>query len=492
MPVPLTQIPDNLLVPGNYQEIDNSLAGSQSDVKRVLVVGIKSVAGVALANKAIAISSKDSGNTQLGDGSPAAVMVANMLELNKTEELWALPLAENPIGIAAVKKIAVSIDTLQPGIAVRYFAGIKVSIGVSAADTDAIIATKLLAAVNAAEGMPGEASIDPAHLNEVLWTCKVKGEVGNFNDITAGLFGETDPAGLTLTVSTVTSGAGNPSLSAALASLGDIRYHFIISDLVDTASLSAWSLDLTDRYSATRQIGGRLFLALSGIAGDATTVGSMIAQAENTNNPHIALVSRGKNPQSPAVWAARIAAVAIRALADDPSANTQGIAVPGLIATDHHDFDTRQKLLESGVLTWKVDTIGTVLIERLVTSYTEAASGSRDTSYLDIQVVETVDAIRTHINAEVARTYKQWKLASTNENFGSGSRVMTTSVFQGFLVSLYQQVFIQEKQWCQDLESYKESLIVEVKAGTKNRLQYQHRPVLIGQFLISAGLNQFK
>jgi phage tail sheath gpL-like len=69
---------------------------------------------------------------------------------------------------------------------------------------------------------------------------------------------------------------------------------------------------------------------------------------------------------------------------------------------------------------------------------------------------------------------------------------MTPGVFRSFLADLYQSVFIQEKQWCQDFEAYKASLLVEVMAGSKTRLQYRHQPVLIGQFLTGAGLLQFK
>jgi phage tail sheath gpL-like len=53
-------------------------------------------------------------------------------------------------------------------------------------------------------------------------------------------------------------------------------------------------------------------------------------------------------------------------------------------------------------------------------------------------------------------------------------------------------IFIQEKRWCQDFDGYKDSLIVEVKAGSKTRLEYSHQPNLIGQFYIGAGLLQFK
>lgn len=485
-----TQIPDSLLVPGQYQEIDNSLAGQAGEVKKVLVVDLKSSTGTAVAGQVIPINSADQARTQLGEGSPAALAAINFLEVNKIESLYVLPLAELVAGVAAVKKITITTGVISANVLTRYIGGIKVQISIAAADTPATIAANLVAAINATKDMPAEASV--SGVDALLLTSLVKGEIGNQIDVAAGLYGEADPVGVTLVVTSQTLGAGNPDVTAALAALGDIRYHYLTTTLADQANLTAFSTDLDSRYSATRQIGGRLFVVLSGLVGDAITAGTMINAAAGVNSPHVVLVPRGRNPHHPATWVARFAAYAIRRLADDPAANTQGIGIVGLVATDRYDSTTREKLLEVGIATWKIDSTGGVLIERLVTSYTENSAGSRDTSYLDVQVVETVDAVRTTINQTAFKRFQTWKLASTEENFGGGAKVMTPAIWKAFLVEMYQQVFIRDKQWCQDLATYKDSILVEVVTGSKTRLNYRHTPVLIGQFLISAGLNQFK
>jgi hypothetical protein len=69
---------------------------------------------------------------------------------------------------------------------------------------------------------------------------------------------------------------------------------------------------------------------------------------------------------------------------------------------------------------------------------------------------------------------------------------MTAGVFRSFLAETYQEVFIKEKQWCQDFEGYIKSIEVEVKKGSKTRLEYSHEPNLIGQFYIGAGLTKYK
>jgi len=250
--------------------------------------------------------------------------------------------------------------------------------------------------------------------------------------------------------------------------------------------VAALAAELDDRFTATRQIGGRAFVAVSG------DIEAALERVSAVNNPHIVLVPRMENPQMPGEWAARWCAAAGRVLADDPAANTHGLAVPGLSSEKELDLDDRQALLMAGVATFRTDAMGNVLIERLVTSHTENADGGRDTSFLDIQVPETVDAVRTHINAEARRRFGRWKLASTDENFGSGAKVMTAGVFRSFLCELYQEVFVKQRRWCQDFDGYKDSIVVGLKPGSKTRLEYSHSPNLIGQFYIGAGLLQFR
>ena len=485
MPIPFKQIPLNLLVPGQYGEIDNSEAGTQGDVKRVLLVGYKLNSAPAATGKPVQVLSAARAAQLCGHGSPLAIMAGAFLELNKIEECWLLPVDEPEAGTAWEKTFTVSAENAGAGAVEIVINGKTIYAAVSAGTLPAGIAAAIAARINSEENLLAEASCDGP---EITVSATVKGTVGNLNTVTIGA----SAPGVSITAGATVPGTGVAELKDLYAGLGGTRYHYFVSHFDDILNVKDLSAELEDRYSALRQIGGRAFIALSGEVGSVTEEGSILAQAAGVNSPHIVFIPRLENLQLPGEWAARFAAVAIRRLADDPAANTYDMQVPGLSAGKEVDFYTRQKLLESGVSTWRLDPSGNVLIERLVTSYTENTDGGRDTSYLDIQVTETVDAVRTYINAEAKKRYKDWKLASTEENFGTGSRVMTPGVFLSFLADLYQSVFIQEKQWCQNFEAYKNSIIVETMPGSKTRLQYRHKPDLIGQFLIGAGLTQFK
>jgi phage tail sheath gpL-like len=489
--IALTQIPDSLLVPGHYEEIDSSLAGTTEDVKRVLVVDLMG-AGTATPGGVVRVSSEGRSKTLLAAGSPADQLCRGFLAVNKVEELWALPIKADATWTKTKKKIKVSVTTTEAGTLVRYIGGLKVQTALTANQAKDKVASALVAAINSVVGMAFEASVDTESTDSVILEAVVAGPWADDIDIASGLYGEVDPSGVTLEVSTVTNGAGSPDLATILKATGETRYHYILTTLASQAEVATFESDLADRYVATRQLGCRAWVPLSGDVGDETTAGSMIKQAQPVNSSHVILVPRGNNPQSPALWLTQIAGRAIRSLAEDPASNTEGIEATDLVATESYSPEVRQSLLLAGIATWKVTSSGTVVIERLVTSYTENTDGDRDTAYLDVQIVETADAIRTYRNALAAKRFKGWKLASTDENFGAGSKVMTASLWKAFLVEVYGDVFIKDKAWCQDLASYKDSVVVQLKTGSKTRLEYRERPTLIGQFLQSSGLMQFE
>ena len=488
MAVPFKQIPANLLVPGQYQEIDNSLAGGQGDIKRALMIGYAGAGGEAPTGVAANVMSAQKAHKLFGYGSPAALMAAAFLGLNTVEELWVLPIPEPEAGTAWKKGFTVAAENAQAG-AVSIVINGKTYAAAVAKDAEAAeIAAAIVARINSELTLPVTAETDADNEAKLYISANVKGITGNNNSASIAAAA----SGVNVSENDTQAGTGVTEIAPFLAALGETRYNFIASDFADAVNITACADELESRYSAMRQIGGRMYIPLTGELGDKSTPGSMLNNAGEVNSPHIVLIPCSDNPDLPCVWAAAWCAAACRILADDPAANTYDIKVSGLLGGVEFNAQERQKMLEAGIATYRLDTTGNVLIERLVTSYTENTDGGRDTSYLDIQVVETVDAVRTYINAEAKKRFKDWKLASTSENFGSGAKVMTSAVFRSFLAGLYSDVFVKEKQWCQDFDNYKKSIIVEVKAGSKTRLEYGHQPNLIGQFYIGAGLLQFK
>ncbi len=484
MAIPFKEIPAGLLVPGQYQEVDMSLTGGGSNKKIALCIGQMRETGAAEEGREYIITAEADGRRLFGEGSDLALMLESFLEQNKIEELRAIGLKDKSDGAVVIRKITFETENLKTGTVPLYINGINVSFGVSAQDSLAQLRNKALAAVNSKRNLCVEAAAGSSD-GELLLSHVHKGETGNTLDVRFSLFSEALPEGLSAAIASQTPGSGNPDISTAIRGMQEIRYNYILCSIHDAANMLKLEAELDRRYTAMVQKGCRLFIALSG------TETEMTGYADaGRNNPHISVLARGLNPESEAVWLGRGAGIIIRRLADDPAANINGEKLK-LIASHALAFDSRQRLLEKGISTYTVGADGLAYVERQVTMYTEDKDGNRDTAYLDIQIPETINAIREHINKRCAKEYAGYKLSRTNENFGAGSKVMTPSLFKSFLLATYQQDFIQGKQWYQNFKDYKETLIVSASQEQgKTRIDYRHRPELIGQFMIAAGLLQ--
>ncbi|MDR3249390.1 MAG: phage tail sheath protein, partial [Treponema sp.] len=321
----MKQIPNNLLVPGQYEEIDNSLAGAQGDIKKVLLVGYKTATAPAVTGKPLQVLSWTKAAEQAGYGSPLAIMAEAFLSINKIEECWILPVAEPETGSKWQKPFTLAVTTAGAGYVDIIVNGKILSAPVSAGAAADEVAAAIVARINSEDNLPVEAAAEDSI---VTVASTVKGQVGNQNTVSM----ISAASGVSIENGDPIPGVGAAEVKSLYAGLGGSRYNYFVFDFDDTANIQDLAAELEDRYSALRQIGGRAFIALSGDVGSATEAGSILAQVEAVNSPHILLVPRLNNPQLPCEWAARFAAAACRILADDPAANTYDVQVNGLEA----------------------------------------------------------------------------------------------------------------------------------------------------------------
>ena len=264
----------------------------------------------------------------------------------------------------------------------------------------------------------------------------------------------------------------------------DFAFNWLVYPGDKLAQIQAIEAELEQRYNVKRQIGARCFYARSGAAADIVSFG------KSRNSPHMSLLPLQKGADK-VKWLARWAAALTKLLANDPSTSLNQTKITGLSGSDVFTFSERNNFLNSGISTWISDRSGAVYAERVITNYTETPEGVTDSSYLDIQVPETLDAIRRTINSETRKRYANAKLLSDGTPVEPGQIVVTPAGFRAFLLSLYERIFIAQKLWCQDSDTYKASLVVQINADDKNRLDYEHQPLLVGRFDIAAGKMYF-
>lgn len=484
-------IPANVRVPLFYAEMDNSAASYFSQSVRTLIIGQKLAAGVAPADVPILVSRTDAALTQFGIGS----MLARMHEIYRANdsfgEVWCLPLDDNGAGTAATGTLVITGPAGASGVLNLYIGAQRVQVAIVAADTADTIAAAIAAAINADTTLPVTAAVVT---NTVTLTARHKGTLGNGIKLQLnyrGLAGgETTPTGVAVAITAMSGGAGDPSLTAALAALGDEPFDFIIMPYSDSTSLDALKTlmnDTTGRWAYNRQIYGHVYTAKADAFANLVTLGA----ARNDQHATIAGYETGV-PNTAWDYAAAYGARNAVFIAADPARPTQTGELIGILpapAGSRFIMTERQTLLNNGIATSYFGG-GAVRIERAITTYQKNSFSIADPSYLDSETLHTLAYIIRRLRSVVTSKYARHKLANDGTRFGAGQAIVTPSVVRGELLSLYADM--EEAGIVENAKAFAENLIVERNADDPNRLDVLLPLDLVNQLRIFAVLAQFR
>lgn len=477
----------SLRKPGVYSEIDNSKAvsGPQAVSYRRLLVGQKLAVGTAAPNVMVRVTSPAQGDTLFGAGSMLAGMIRAVFAIDTYTELQVLPVLDNAAGVAATGTLAFTGTATASGTIALMIAGRAVSVGVISGDTAAAVATATAAAINASSDMPVTAAAATA---AVTLTSRHKGEAGNTIDARVNYYtGQILPSGVTLAITAMAGGTGNPSLAVPLAALGDEWLHTWALPYTDAATLATVKTELNSRYAWNREIEAHAFVAARGSQGSLATLG------DSHNNEHLVITMANSEPMPAYEKAAETMAIAAYYAAIDPARPIQNLAYAWCLppaAADRFTNQERNLLLFDGIATTKVLTDGTMVVERLITTYRTNTAGGSDVSYLDSETLFTLMYIRHDWRDYILRKYPRHKLADDGTRYGLGQSVVTPNVMKA-------EAIVKFREWetlglVENFDDFKANLIGERNASDKNRLDMLLPPDLVNQLRIVANKIQFR
>ncbi|QQQ19671.1 phage tail sheath subtilisin-like domain-containing protein [Brevundimonas vitis] len=487
MTITLNQIPIDLRTPGTYVEIDASRArkGLAQRTPRVLLIGNRQGAAAGAAGALQRLFSPAEIGPRLGARSVLAQMAAAFMVANTSAEVWALPLADDAGGVAATFTVTFTAAATAAGRMAFYIAGRRVTFAVAAGDAVATLASGLSAAVTAHPDLPVTAA---AALGVVTLTARNKGTQGNAIDVRAN-FNRDDatPAGVAFTIAAGVAGATDPSVTAAIAAMGDEPFDAIVVPWTSATNRAALVAELVSRWGPQRALDGLLFQAMVGSQGALASAGAAL-------NSQVETILGFRAPLQP-VWeiAATYAAVVLRYGAEDPARPFQTLPLPGITApapSDRFSRAERELLLRDGISTWTADADGQVILERPITTYQTDAGGAEDPAYYDLNTLLTVSYLRWSLRHRFAVKFPRFKLGNDGTNYAPGQPIVTPKVARAELIA-----------WALDLEAaglvenvaqFKADLQVERDASDQNRLNAIVPPDLINQFRVLAAQIQFR
>jgi len=480
MAISFLSIPSAIRTPGAYVEYNgsNAVQGPQILNFRALLIGTKTSAGTAVANTLVLVTSVAQAKTLFGAGSVLTGMFEAFIAQNSFTEVWAMPVDENASGVAASGSITLSGSASAAGTLSLMIAGRSVQVGVASGNNNVAIATAAAAAINADTDLPVTAS---ALSGAVTLTAKSKGETGNDIDIRVNYYdGESTPSGVTVSISAMASGATNPSLTAAIAALGDEWFQIVGSAFRDASNLAALKAEMDSRWGPIRSIDGHIVAAASGTVGAMTTLGGTF------NDKHLTIMSTQKSPTPAYEAAAESAAIAAYYASIDPARPLQTIEYAWMKApqrADRYTLSERNTLLYSGIATLRVSTSGAVSVERMITTYKTNAAGGSDPAYLDIETLMTLQYIRYDWRNYILRKFPRHKLGSDGTRYGPGQAIMTPKLMKAEAVAKFRDW--ENLGLVEGFEQFKRDLIVERNASDPNRLDVVLPTDLINQLRVT-------
>ncbi|WP_163371077.1 phage tail sheath subtilisin-like domain-containing protein [Endozoicomonas acroporae] len=476
-------IPKNLRVPGAYAEFDNrhAVQGLVGQPYRVLIIGQMLSGSPMQPLTPVDITRAEEG-ALFGRGSMMAGMISAYKDNDSFTKLTAIGVLDDAAGNQADGTITLAGTANDAGTLNVYIGGRRVRVGVSANDTAANVATALVAAITAD---PDSIVTATASAGAVTIKARHKGEAGNEIDLRINYYtGEVTPSGLTVNIEAMSGGTANPDLSAVIAAMGDTWYNVIACPYTDAANLVQLEDELKSRFGPMRAIDGVAIAAKNANHAGLTTLG------QSRNSPHLCICESYAYPRPSWERAAMMCAQTAYSAQNDPARPFQTLALVGDMPpaeATRFTLEERNLLLFDGIATHYTDAGGNVCIERLITTYTENSQGAPDPSYLDANTLFTLSYLRYTWRARVLQRFPRMKLGNDGAR---GDNVVTPKVMKGEMVAL-------AGDWAdagliEELEAFKQNLVVSRPADDVNRLDIILPPDLMNQLRITAARIDFR
>jgi phage tail sheath gpL-like len=408
-------IPGNLLVPFWFGEIKSGGTPFEGQ-PRLLLVGQMLPAGAAVAGVPLGpIQSEQEADGLFGLGSMMSAMYRIARRNAPFQPIWCLPLAE-PAGAAAAGSVSFTTASAVTGAAILNILGRRLAFQVNAADANTAIATAAAAAINAAQ-LPVIAAVDGTTAYKVNVTARHKGTTSNGLEVALAT---DEPNVLTATntaIVALSGGTGTPDLVAPFSACGDDEYDWIAGPYADTASLNAardFLDDTAGRWSPSQQLYGHYTSVNFG------TLSANVTLGNGRNDQHASIMASQVSPTPPWEWAAAIGAVEADHLGDAPelSRPLHGLPLLGVLPprdrSKYWRIPDRQALYVDGMSAYRVLVDGTVVIDRIVTTYQQTVLGAPDATFRPVNVMAQAMFLLRYLRTAVSNKHGRQALADEN------------------------------------------------------------------------------
>lgn len=446
----------------------------ENDSKLVLF-GHKTSSGTMADNVKTACSSHREAQQLAG-----VSMLSDMYRIARlnapTQEILICAVPES--GVAAEWTLTVASVPANGGAGVIEIHGEAVQVDAVAGDSATTVATALKDAINAYYNELSEASLmitAASAAGVVTVTARHKGALSADLDfyvpveVSGNIF-----AGTNIVIASTEAGSGDPTTASALAALGDDNADMVISPWGDVANLNRYETTMSDvsgRGSYLRQVYGHVHTVTTGNTAARHTLGA------GRNDRHCSIVERVASSgdyNSAWAWATASVAAVMHKLFDGvlggASVNHTGVRLQGIRAPRTKsvlpDYAARNASLKTGLSTWMVRDDGSVVIDKLITTYQQNPLAQPDTTFRDIQWVGQMTFSLRQFRADLSYEHGQKAIADSNP--GNLGAISTTKDIKATMISSAER--LARGGVLENVSKFVLDLVVERNAGNPNRV----------------------
>ncbi|WP_423197450.1 Prophage major tail sheath protein [Cupriavidus sp. H19C3] len=395
------QIPSSIRKPGKYFEFNTKLAVRTlpGNLQRVVAIGQRLASGTQPALVSVDVFSDEQAALLFGRGSYAHLMAQAAIKANPYLQLTVIAVDDAEAGIAATADVTITGPATSAGVVSLVVGDVRTDVAVSVADTPAIIATALAAALAKQPNLPVTAA---ANQGKVTATARHKGAAGNAIKLSTLCTVE----GVTVAAAAMAGGQIDPDIAPALAVVVNGGHNIVIDPFATQASLAAIRTHL-DFVSGPREQRGAICAW-----GWPNSLSTGIALASANNNGRTSCGWHRGSIKLPCQIAAAYAAVI--ASEEDPARPLNTLPLAGLDVTpiDQRTSITEQEnALYNGLSPFEIGPGDVVQIVRSITTYTKDPQGIDDVSLLDLTTIRTLDYARKAYRERIALRFPREKLS---------------------------------------------------------------------------------
>jgi len=285
--------------------------------QQIAVIGQGNTAATYVTTKAQHTSALSVANAY-GYGSPLHLAALQMFPVNGdgvgTIPVTFYPLVDDGAGVAATGTITPSAPaTGAASFRVRVNNILSEPFVVASGDTVAVMTAAITAAIAATLDLPLTAADGTTTVN---LTSKWKGT--SANDLVVEVVAtSTDNSGITFAVSQPAGGLVNPSISAALAQVGDVWETLVLNclDIADTTTLDSYSAFGEGRWGALVR---KPLVVFTGNTATTVAAATTVSDVRTTDRTNAQLVAPGSNDLPFVVAGRQLARIAVVANNNPP------------------------------------------------------------------------------------------------------------------------------------------------------------------------------